>query len=168
MFKGCVYTLAILLAFFFFAQAIMTFFGLRLPRIRIAGGLVIVETGLGMLSPKAEDIHTPGEHREAVAKPHIAFSPLAMPLLAGPGSIASVTGLTVAKDAPSAWDYGQLVGAIVIVVLVCWAILANAERLLGLLGMNGANALTKIMGFILLCIGVQLLIDGVMPLMKAG
>ncbi|MGC1481984.1 MAG: MarC family protein, partial [Chthoniobacterales bacterium] len=94
--------------------------------------------------------------------------PLAMPLLAGPGSIATVIGLTAAKTSQSAWAYGEMLGAIIAVVLVCWVILANSERLLGLLGVNGANALTKIMGFILLCIGVQLLIDGVMQLVKTA
>lgn len=166
--KGCIYMLAILLAFFFFGQAIMSFFGLSLPGIRIAGGLVIVKIGFGLLAPKQVDTHSPEEHAEAVAKSDIAFSPLAMPLLAGPGSIATVIGLTAAKTSQSAWAYGEMLGAIIAVVLVCWVILANSERLLGLLGVNGANALTKIMGFILLCIGVQLLIDGVMQLVKTA
>ncbi len=166
---GCVYMLAILLTFFLFGQALMQFFGLSLPGIRIAGSLVIVKIGFNLLTPRehAERTHNADEHEEAVAKPDISFSPLAMPLLAGPGSIASVIGLTALVPHPAAWDYAQFVGGIVAVVLVCWIILANSERLLGVLGVNGANALTKIMGFILLCIGVQMGIDGVLEIVRS-
>jgi multiple antibiotic resistance protein len=55
----------------------------------------------------------------------------------------------------------------VLVVVVCWILLVNAERLLRVLGVNGVNALTKVMGFILVCIGVQLNIAGVTDLVKA-
>lgn len=159
--KGCLYMLAILLAFFFFGQAIMHFFGLSLSGIRIAGGLVIVKIGFNLLTPSPNHNHSPEDHAEAVDKPDISFSPLAMPLLAGPGSIASVIGMGAVIQHPNLVNYGQIVGAIVAVVLVCWVLLTNAGRLMGFLGVNGANALTKIMGFILLCIGVQLCIDGV-------
>ncbi len=100
-------------------------------------------------------------------KPDISFSPLAMPLLAGPGSIASVIGIGALLHQPDIGDDAQVVAAIVAVVLLCWVLLANAERLMGFLGVNGANALTKIMGFILLCIGVQLVIEG-LSLVKLG
>lgn len=162
--KGCLYMLAILLVFFFFSSAIMNFFGLSLPGIRIAGGLVIMKIGFSLLSPKEPQNHTPEEHAEAVDKPDISFSPLAMPLLAGPGSIATVIGLSSSAKAFNLWDHGQMLAAILLVCFLSWLILLNSERLLKLLGVNGTNALTRIMGFILLCIGVQLIIDGVLEL----
>lgn len=165
--KGCIYMLGILLVFFFFSSAIMSFFGLSLPGIRIAGGMVIVKIGFGLLSPKEPQNHTPAEHAEAVEKSDISFSPLAMPLLAGPGAIASVIGFTSSLKTFNLWDHGQILVAIVLVCLLTWVILVNSERLLKLLGVNGANALTRIMGFILLCIGVQLLIDGVLELVPS-
>jgi multiple antibiotic resistance protein len=164
--RGCLYMLAILLAFFFFGQVIMQFFGLSLPGIRLAGGLVIMKIGFNLLTPSPKHNHSPEEHAEAIEKPDISFSPLAMPLLAGPGSIASVVGMAALIPHANVWDYGQVIAAIFAVVFVCWILLANAERLIGFLGVNGANALTKIMGFILLCIGVQLNIDGVLELVK--
>lgn len=165
-FMGSVYMLAILLAFFFFGTAIMNFFGLSLPGIRIAGGLVIMKIGFNLLTPQPDHNHSEEEHKEAVKKPDISFSPLAMPLLSGPGSIAAVIGLTALHRTFTPWDYGQMLGAIVAVVVLCWVILANSERLLAVLGVNGANALTKIMGFILLCIGVQLNIAGITELVQ--
>ncbi|WP_411828022.1 MarC family NAAT transporter [Luteolibacter sp. AS25] len=163
--RGCIYMLLILLAFFFCGQAIMSFFGLSLQGIRIAGGLVIVKIGFGLLTPETKDTHTDEEHEEALDKPDISFSPLAMPLLSGPGAIATVIGLS-ANSGGRYWAYSQMIMAIFAVVMICWVILINSERLLGFLGVNGANALTKIMGFILLCIGVQLCINGVLELVS--
>lgn len=159
-FKGCIYMFVILAAFFLGGQFIMKFFGLSLPGIRIAGGLVITRIGFNLLSPKTEHTHTQEEHQEARSKADIAFSPLAMPLLAGPGAIASIMGMTTTLPVPSLVNYLSVLGGILTVSALCWLVLRQAGWLMKLLGVNGANALTKIMGFLLLCIGVQLVING--------
>lgn len=159
--RGSFYMFLLLAGFFLGGAWIMRFFGITLPGIRIAGGLVIAKIGFNLLTPKVEHTHTPEENAEAKNKPDIAFSPLAMPLLAGPGAIAAVMG--IAANLPPRWDPvddGVVLIGILLVSVACWLILRESERLLKFLGVNGANALTKIMGFLLLCIGVQLVING--------
>ncbi len=166
--KGSLYMLIILMSFLLAGSFILHFFGLSLEGIRIAGGLIIAKTAFNLLSPKTEDTHSQEEHHEAKAKDDISFSPLAMPLLAGPGAIASVMGTTSLVSGWNVPAYLTLSAAILLVCLICWLVLHNSELILKFLGVNGANALTKIMGFILLCMGVQLVINGVLPLIPTS
>ena len=165
--RGAIYMFFILEAFFFGGSYIMRFFGLSLDGIRIAGGLVIAKYGFNQLQPKREQTHTDEEHIEAQQMTDISFSPLAMPLLAGPGAIASVVGIT-SVITPTPISFLVVSIGILITCMICWVILRESELLIGFLGINGANALTKIMGFILLCIGVQLVVDGVQQVIKMG
>jgi multiple antibiotic resistance protein len=162
--KAAIYMFAILGVFFLAGSYIMNFFDLTLEGIRIAGGMIIVKIGFNLLSPKVEHTHTPKENAEAKEKEDIAFSPLAMPLLSGPGAIAAVMGVSANLPARTPITYALVLSGIALVSVSCWLILRESERLMGFLGVNGANALTKIMGFLLLCMGVQLAINGVVAL----
>ena len=159
-FKGCLYMFFILTAFFLGGDLIMKFFGLSLEGIRIAGGLVISKIGFDLLAPKREQTYSDEEHQEAKEKPDVSFSPLAMPLLAGPGAIASIMGMISLMPSRAPVNYLAIVGGVFLVCTISWLVLRESEYLMKWLGVNGANALTKIMGFILLCIGVQLVING--------
>jgi len=162
--KGCIYMFFIISIFFIGGSFIMKFFGLSLEGIRIAGGLVIGKIGFNLLNPKREDTHSKEEHIEAKEKKDISFSPLAMPLLAGPGAIASVMGMASLIPDNNMISYIAVLIGILISCIICLLILRESELIMKILGVNGANALTKIMGFILLCIGVQLMIDGYLGL----
>lgn len=162
--KGCIYMFFIILIFFIGGSFIMKFFGLSLEGIRIAGGLVIGKIGFNLLNPKREDTHSDEEHIEAKEKKDISFSPLAMPLLAGPGAIASVMSMASLIPDNNMISYLAVSIGILISCIICWLVLRESELIMKILGVNGANALTKIMGFILLCIGVQLMIDGYLGL----
>ena len=158
--KGSIYMFLILLLFFIAGNFLMRFFGITLDGIRIAGGLVVAHVGFKLMTPKKEDTHGPEEEAEARAKPDISLSPLAIPLLAGPGSMAVVMSLSTFH--PSAFQAGMagIAAGIAAVCLTCWVMLREAEIVLRVLGVNGANALTKIMAFLLLAIGVQLTLNG--------
>lgn len=159
--KGSLYMVGILLLFWLLGNTIMSFFGISLTGIRIAGGLVVAHVGFKLLNPaKEQKSRQPEEDDEAQSKPDISLSPLGTPLLAGPGSIAVVMSMSTLQK--GAWDLGMYgIGAGVIAVgLTCWIMLREAPAVLGVLGVNGANAVTKIMAFLLLCIGVQLGLDG--------
>ena len=142
----------------------MKIFGLSLEGIRIAGGLVIGKIGFNLLNPKREDTHNDEEHIEAKEKKDISFSPLAMPLLAGPGAIASIMGMASLIPDNNMMSYIAVIIGIFISCIICLVVLRESQILMKVLGVNGANALTKIMGFLLLCIGVQLIIDGCLSL----
>lgn len=159
-FRGALFMFLILETFFLFGTAIMSFFGISLIAIRIAGGVVISRISLGLLNPQKENSHSDEEHAEACEKPDISFTPLAMPLLAGPGAIATIIALAVKQDNTPVHMVGVSCG-ILLSAITCWIALRESHWLMKLIGVNGANALTRIMGFLLLCIGVQMLISGI-------
>jgi len=158
--KGVIYMSAILLVFLVAGTFIMNFFGLSLPGMRIAGGILVSGVGMGMLKPKDSE-HTDAEREEAVAKRDISFTPLAMPSLSGPGAISVVIGMSsVAKGA--FMDYVYIAIGILVVAAIVFITLRSSNRLVSLLGVNGLHAMTKIMGFIILCVGVQFVVTGVL------
>lgn len=158
--KGSLYMLGILLLFFLGGNFLMRFFGITLDGIRVAGGLVVAHVGFKLMTPRKEDTHGSEEEAEAKAKPDISLSPLAIPLLAGPGSMAVVMSMSSYHAAPFQAGMAGILAGIAAVCATCWITLREAEVVLRVLGVNGANALTKIMAFLLLAIGVQLTLDG--------
>ncbi len=159
--KGCIYMVAILVAFLIGGTFIMNFFGLSLPGMRIAGGLLVAGIGTSMLAPpdrrSGEDDH---ETVAARAKRDISFTPLAMPTLSGPGSIAVTLGFSSLAKGPL--DYGAIILGILFVAAVTYLALRLSGRIVQVIGVNGMSALTRIMGFLLLCVGVQFVVNGVL------
>ncbi|MCW5910228.1 MAG: MarC family NAAT transporter [Cyclobacteriaceae bacterium] len=159
--RGVMYMSAILLVFLVAGTFIMNFFGLSLPGMRIAGGILVSGVGMGMLKPKDNFEQTEQETKEAEAKQDISFTPLAMPSLSGPGAISVVIGMS--SIAKGHWlDYLYIAIGILVVAAIVYITLRSSTRLVGLLGVNGLHAMTKIMGFIILCVGVQFVVTGVL------
>ena len=156
--RGCIFMVAILVGFLFGGGLIIRFFGISIPGIRIAGGLLVSGIALSMLATPHEDADERRRREEARAKRDISFSPLAMPMLSGPGSIALTIGFTSLADR---WlDYVAIILGIVVVAVISYVTLRLSGRMVQLIGANGTNALTKFMGFLLLCIGVQFIVNG--------
>ncbi|SDS03832.1 MarC family NAAT transporter [Opitutus sp. GAS368] len=160
--KGCLYMVAILVSFLIGGTFIMNFFGISIPGLRIAGGILMAGIGMDMLlarnaAAKSEDEE---ERAAAVKKADISFSPLAMPMLSGPGSIAVTLGFTSLADG---WfDYLAIIAGIITVALITYVVLRLSSRIVGFIGPVGVNAMTKIMGFLIMCIGVQFVVNGVL------
>ena len=112
-----------------------------------------------MLAAAREDADEPRRREEARSKTDISLTPLAMPMLSGPGSIALTIGFTSLADGWS--DYAAIIIGIVVVAAISYATLRLSGRMVRIVGVNGMNALTKFMGFLLLCIGVQFVVNGV-------
>lgn len=157
--KAVIYMVCILIAFLVSGSLIMNFFGLSLPGLRIAGGILVAGVGMRMLYPKDEGMQTQAEHQESRRKRDVSFTPLAMPSLAGPGAISVTIGLTsMAKD----WiDFVSISIGILIVAVIVAVTLRLSTKLVKVLGVNGLHAMTKIMGFLILCVGVQFVVNGV-------
>jgi multiple antibiotic resistance protein len=152
---ACLYALGVLLVFLFAGAVIMNFFGISIPALRVAGGLIVARVGFAMLSPPGSD----GTLDPASSRLDIAFTPLAVPMLSGPGSIAVTIGM--AAGAESVVDYFAVAAGIGLVIAVSWAVLRSARSVNRLLGEHGIDALTRIMGFLLVCIGVQFIGIGI-------
>lgn len=157
--RGCLYMVAILVLSLIGGTFIMNFFGISIPGLRIAGGLLVSGIGLSMLSSRSP-AQEERERDAARAKRDISFTPLAMPMLSGPGSIAVTIGFTSLAQTPL--DYAAIILGIVVVALISYLVLRVSSRIVLVIGINGMSALTKIMGFLLLCIGIQFVVNGVL------
>lgn len=157
--RSVIYMICILLAFLVAGTFIMKSFGLSLPGLRIAGGIVIGGLGMGMLNPSDDDGQTMAEQQESRGKRDVSFTPLAMPLLAGPGAISVTIGF--ASIADGIMDYVSIFIGILLVAALIYFTLRVSTKLVRFLGVNGLNAMTRIMGFLILCVGVQFVVNGV-------
>ena len=157
--KAVIYMVCILVAFLLAGTFIMKFFGLSLPGLRIAGGIIVAGVGMRMLYPKDKVEQTDDEHAESRQKADVSFTPLAMPSLAGPGAISVTIGLTSLAD--SWWDYTAILLGIFVVAGVVLLTLRLSTRMVHFLGVNGLHAMTRVMGFLILCVGVQFVVNGI-------
>lgn len=170
--KACVYASGILVSFLLLGTLIMEVFGISIPGLRIAGGLVIAFLGFRMLFPDPAPAMSAEALAEAQAKADISFSPLAMPSLAGPGSIATVISMssTIRHEEVGTKLIVEHVGVVIgiaVTALVCYFVLRAAEPLSHKLGSAGVGAIARILGFLMICIGVQFIINGVRELLLA-
>lgn len=159
--RACFYMAAILVVFLLVGALLMDFFSISIPGLRIAGGLIVCKFGFNMLFPPAEQI----SEQKINLKRDISFSPLAMPTLSGPGSIAVVISMSTGVHSQTAlpiWlGYLSVVIGILLVAYFSWLVLRASERLTSMLGTEGIEAVSRIMGFLLICIGVQFVINGI-------
>lgn len=156
-YKACFNAFFILLIFAFFGTTIMNFFSITVHGMRIAGGIMICLNGLKMLqqsNEKKEEVN-----QEDTDKADISFTPLAMPLLSGPGSISLVIGLYSKTQ-----NYQQIIALVLAIALTAFAsflVLRSSKYYAKLLGKSGITAMTKITGFLVLSIGVEFIINGI-------
>jgi len=156
--KAAIYSFIILLVSMLAGTFILELFSISLPALQIAGGLLIARTAFQMLNPQKEHHQTNAEEKDAREREDIAFVPLAMPLLAGPGSMAVMINLATEVHFWGEWLIFALAAAAVCVI--SYFALAESVRLVRVMGVNGVNAMTKLMGFLLLALAVQFMING--------
>ncbi len=156
-FKTGIWVFVILVTFLFFGRFVLLFFGISLPVIKIAGGLIVANTAWGMVTSHARI--TPEESHEAEDKEDISLTPLAMPLMSGPGAIGVVMALAAHVDNTAAY-LGMVIGVAGIALSVT-LFFALGGRLVRRLGPSAVGAINKIFGFLILAIAVQLVWNGV-------
>lgn len=158
--KASFYMFLVLVIFLLAGTYIMSFFGISLSGIRIAGGLIILRAAYSMLNPDQSERKISDEAQEAAKdKEDVSFSPMAMPMLSGPGSIAVVIGL--ASQAGGVIDLAIMTLAIILVALISFGVLRLAPFSAKYIGPSGMNAITRMMGFIAMAIGVQFILNGI-------
>jgi len=155
--KTSLWVFAILVTFLFFGRFVLFFFGISLPVLKIAGGLIVANTAWGMVTSHARI--TPEESNEAQDKEDISLTPLAMPLMSGPGAIGVVMALAAHVDSTASY-LGMVIG-IAAVALTVFLFFWLGGPLVRRLGPSAVGAINKIFGFLILAIAVQLVWDGV-------
>jgi multiple antibiotic resistance protein len=155
--KTGLWVFVILVTFLFFGRFVLFFFGISLPVLKIAGGLIVANTAWGMVTSTSRI--SPAETHEAENKEDISLTPLAMPLMSGPGSIGVVMALAAHVDDKAAY-LGMVIGIAAValsVLLFFWL----GGPLVRRLGPNAVGAINKVFGFLILAIAVQLVWNGV-------
>lgn len=161
--KACLYMVGILAVFFLAGQYVLNFFGIRIHDLRIAGGLMIMRAGFDLLAPGANKKKiAPDVVEEGQLKEDISFTPLAMPMLSGPGAIAVSIGLFTTSL--SYFSMVMILIGIVLLAIVSYFILRFSYQLMRYMGKSGLSALSRIMGFIVLSIGVNFIVSALTAL----
>jgi multiple antibiotic resistance protein len=149
---------AVLLSFAVVGGPLLAYLGISVSALRIAGGILLFRIALDMVFAQFRR-ETAEEEAEARAKEDISVFPLAIPLISGPGALASV--LILAGEAggePS--RFGLVLGAATMVLLIAYLFLRVSTRLSRLLGQTGINVVTRVLGLILAALAVQYVADG--------
>ena len=171
-----IYVFIILMVAWYAGQLVMNTFGISIPGLRIAGGLIVAFIGFRMLFPSPKEHQTPevqSKTEELVREPgtSIAFVPLAMPSTAGPGTIAML--ITSASTIRHGTDFPAWVVmaapplTFLIVSAILWGCLRSAGGVMRLVGKGGIEAISRLMGFLLVCMGVQFIINGVLEIITS-
>ncbi len=162
--RAALTTLAILFAFGALGRQIFALFGITIPAFSIAGGLILLRIAFSMLEARPRRTRrTPQEEEEAVAREDVAIIPLAMPLLAGPGTITGV--MVLVAQSRGAAQLLVIALATALVTLVSFLLLRAASRVHRLLGTTGLHIVTRVMGLLLAAISVQFVLNGVSSLL---
>ncbi|GGA37748.1 MarC family protein [Pelagibacterium lentulum] len=159
--RGVLVAAGILLFFGFVGNAILDLFGITLPALRVAGGVLLLLIAIDMVFAR----HTGGtgttseEEEEGHKRADISVFPLAMPLLAGPGAISAVILLTT--SARTDLEYWVVLAALVATLFVAWLTLLVAIPIQRLLGLTGLSVMSRVVGILLTALAVQFIFDGI-------
>ncbi|OGS81599.1 MAG: antibiotic resistance protein MarC [Flavobacteria bacterium RIFCSPLOWO2_12_FULL_31_7] len=162
----------ILLISFFVGQYVLSFFGITITALRIAGGIIIASSGFSLLNgnfSKNKGINKKVQ-KEAEARQHIALTPLAMPMLAGPGSISLLIAyyqeLGESGNVITTTEILFSCLAILAVATLIYFVLRSAHYLAKILGSSGIVAISRIIGFLTIAIGIQYIISATLSIIR--
>ena len=151
-----------LMVFTFSGQFLFKFFGISSNGFRIAGGFIIFKIGFDMLQARYSNAKLKEEEVKTYAD-DISITPLAIPMLCGPGAIANA--IMLMDDASTFTLKGTLIGIIALVYFITFFILQASNRLVRILGETGNNVMMRLMGLILMVIAVECFVSGLKPIL---
>jgi multiple antibiotic resistance protein len=152
---------AVLATFALAGELIFRVLGISMGAFKIAGGVVLLLLALDMIRTQPSRTRiTEGEVEASADKKDIAIVPLAMPLLAGPGSIATAIVLMARTRGEPWWHKLTVLGAIAVTAATCYLVLAGATRTEKVLGRTGLAIVERAAGLLLVAIAIQFMLDG--------
>lgn len=157
--RACIAAMILLIVFGIAGRLIFRVFGITLPAFRIAGGLILWFVALDMLRGNRTTQESSEEIAEGQEKDDVAITPLAMPMLAGPGAISTV--MVLAGQARTVGQHVVVYLSVVLTAFLSWLSLRAGERLVVVLGQTGIRVMTRIMGLLLAAVATQFIITGV-------
>ncbi|MEQ9258930.1 MAG: MarC family protein [Roseovarius sp.] len=166
--RACIASALILIVFASFGEAVLGFIGISMPAFRIAGGLLLFLTALDMLFERRTKRRegTAGQAEEEDDDDDPSIFPIAIPLIAGPGSIATV--ILLAGQRPGVEGLAWVIGVMLSVLVLVFLLFLTAGLLERALGRTGINVITRLLGMLLAALAVQFVLDGLRGFGLAG
>ncbi|HKJ23336.1 MAG TPA: MarC family protein [Myxococcota bacterium] len=155
--RACTVAFVVMAAFSLFGSSILGSFAVGVPALQIAGGIVILRVGLEMMAGSRQRL-TPAERAEGASKDDVAVTPLAVPVLCGPGVIT--TGIVLESQAEGALQVASLLAIEAAVFALTYALLWAAARYSVFFGQIALRVVGRLMGLLLATIAVQFVLNG--------
>ncbi|KJZ37003.1 NAAT family transporter [Pseudomonas sp. B21-040] len=164
--KACLYALLLMFFFLIFGNLLLRLFEVPLSMIRVVGGLILMKIGFELFAPSPNSSLIPSSVK---GDQDIAFIPMAMPIMFGPGAIATVIGLTsTIKDSNRAvMSFAVVALAICATMFTTYLSLVYAKGILKKIGPQGIDAATRIVGFFVSAMGVGLIFHGTVEFLQS-
>jgi multiple antibiotic resistance protein len=157
--RACIAAALLMIAFGLAGKFVFETLGITMPAFRIAGGAILWIVAMDMLQAKRSTQESAPEIEEGRVKEDVAITPLAMPMLAGPGAISTIMVLSgQARTLPQSI---VVYLSVVLTAAVCWVTLRIGERLMARMGQTGIRVMTRIMGLLLAALAAQFVLTGV-------
>jgi multiple antibiotic resistance protein len=160
--RGTLIATGILLFFAIFGEPLLKLFGITIPALRIAGGVLLLLISIDMVFARHSGGTgtTPEEENEAMERPDISVFPLATPLIAGPGAISAMILLATPEGLFSI-GWFEVVAAMLAILVLCYVAMYVAMPIQRLLGLTGLAVVSRVVGVLLAALAIQFLIDGI-------
>lgn len=164
---SCLYGMLLLIFFLAFGNLILWIFDIPLSMVRVVGGIILMRLGFELFAPSPSGGMIPTSDAESTEKPvDVAFVPLAIPVMVGPGAIATVLGMSSLVEHPGHGVIASVVLAIVAAILTTYVSLVYARKIRGWIGPKGVDAATRIVGFFVASMGMGLVFHGVVQALQ--
>jgi multiple antibiotic resistance protein len=158
--RACIVAFFIMLIFVIGGNLIFNFFSITVESLRIAGGIFVAFIGFKMLNPSSLQKMPPKDQlEEHIKKDDVSIVPLAMPFITGPGTISTVILLTAQN--PTISGVSIILFSGIIAIGITYIILINSRYITRYLGVGGTKVLEKLLGLIILTVGVQFILNGI-------
>ena len=163
-------SLVLMVGSYFVGAHVLNFFGVSLPVVQIGGGLVVASMGWGMLLEKEQAYETARKNVQCQDALHSAFYPLTLPLTVGPGSIS--VAITLGANSTRRYGFHMTIVLAALIAMVCIAIsvllcYGLADQIARVIGKTGMMVIVRLSSFLLVCIGVQIMWNGISALLSS-
>lgn len=158
--KACRFSFLAICAFAFSGQMLFKFFGISVDSFRVVGGVIFFIMGMDMLQARLSDIKAKSSEVKSYVR-DISITPLAIPMICGPGAITN--SIVLMEDAKNPVHVAILIGTILAVMVITFFVLRSASKLLRVIGETGNNVMMRLMGLIVMVIAVEFLFAGLKP-----
>jgi multiple antibiotic resistance protein len=159
--KASIVSLITIIAFAFTGQLLFNFFGISVNSFRVVGGVIFFIMGMDMLQARLGQVKIKDNEVKSYVT-DISITPLAIPMICGPGAITS--SIVLMEDANTLPKQIILIASIVLIMFLTYLILYSSTKLIKLLGQTGINVMMRIMGLIVMVIAVEFFFNGLKPI----